>query len=254
MYFPIVVAAIVLSAALSETIPATTRVEQAVAGAKRQLDGGEAIEFSINYLGCYADGYDGMDSVYTDLTELALLIHGTTSMYTEMVPEACALLCLGHKFYALHNGDECWCASTGSKSSITANGQVDGECETPCAGYTDDTCGGSSAFDLYENTDLKHLGCFNDVSFDDDTLTSYAMDTKAGVTDTLYTWYCYSTCLARGDYSYVATKDGNECWCGEGDDAHHERYGSSEDCNVPCSGDSQVSCGGYESFDLYRIE
>lgn len=54
---------------------------------QRQLDGGEAIEFSINYLGCYADGYDGMDSVYTDLTELALLIHGTTSMYTEMVPE-----------------------------------------------------------------------------------------------------------------------------------------------------------------------
>ena len=44
--------------------------------------------------------------------------------------------------------------------------------------------------------------------------------------------------------------DGNKCRCGG---LGYGQFGVSTDCNIPCSGDSNNICGGYDALSVYKI-
>ena len=44
--------------------------------------------------------------------------------------------------------------------------------------------------------------------------------------------------------------NGYECYCG---DSGYDLFGTSTDCNIPCSGDSKVICGGDNALSVYKI-
>lgn len=44
----------------------------------------------------------------------------------------------------------------------------------------------------------------------------------------------------------------HRCWCGN-DGISYDRYGEGS-CDFACSGDTEEICGGYDAFNLYRID
>ena len=45
-------------------------------------------------------------------------------------------------------------------------------------------------------------------------------------------------------------QNGKRCWCGDGD---YSRYGTSSDCNFPCAGNTDQTCGGLRSVSVYKV-
>lgn len=52
-------------------------------------------------------------------------------------------------------------------------------------------------------------------------------------------------CSAIGGDTF-GLQNGYECWCGDSRDDEVGSYGRT-DCDMPCSGDATVTCGGRES-------
>lgn len=88
-----------------------------------------------------------------------------------MTPELCAEHAAGFAYYGLQYGKECWFGNTLRKGS----GQRDEtECQKPCAGDPEQTCGDGQRLNLYRRTDAHvpldqplvgdyHLqGCYTD--------------------------------------------------------------------------------------------
>ena len=47
----------------------------------------------------------------------------------------------------------------------------------------------------------------------------------------------------------------SRCWCGEAG-VEYDRHGAlaTNRCEIPCTGDASLTCGGYDSFQLYTYE
>ena len=52
---------------------------------------------------------------------------------------------------------------------------------------------------------------------------------------------------------FAGVQFGHECWCGN-DAPPQDRIVAKEECNVSCSGDSSLKCGGVWRMNVYRIE
>lgn len=61
---------------------------------------------------------------------------------------------------------------------------------------------------------------------------------------------CGEFCYDRG-YAYAGTEYYYECWCGNilADEAEEA---TESDCNTPCTGDKDQSCGGPDRLTLYK--
>eukprot|EP00752_Nemacystus_decipiens_P013639 g12092.t1 len=95
----------------------------------------------------------------------------------------------------------------------------------------------------------KYLGCFHDSKGDrvlGDKLPSSGMTTKV----------CFDYCTDLGS-AFMATQYAYECWCspdgGLDYNRHYEMVGEDAVCDMPCMGDETEMCGGYDSFDLYKL-
>ncbi|KAI0692177.1 hypothetical protein C8T65DRAFT_669973 [Cerioporus squamosus] len=63
---------------------------------------------------------------------------------------------------------------------------------------------------------------------------------------------CIELCDASGyDILYAGVENGNECHCGTGLAAAPEAVDASE-CETPCSGDFELSCGGSWRIQIYQ--
>ena len=62
---------------------------------------------------------------------------------------------------------------------------------------------------------------------------------------------CLKAAIRQG-YKYFSTQFANTCW-GSNDLAAAVQYGWTTQCNMPCSGDFQMYCGGLGGNSLYRI-
>ncbi|KAJ6460214.1 WSC domain-containing protein [Mycena sanguinolenta] len=60
---------------------------------------------------------------------------------------------------------------------------------------------------------------------------------------------CLDSCAAGG-YILGGLEYGDECYCGN---TLLYMYGSSESCDMPCSGNASEVCGGPKSLDLYQV-
>eukprot|EP00903_Cladosiphon_okamuranus_P022321 g20527.t1 len=89
----------------------------------------------------------------------------------------------------------------------------------------------------------NYLGCFAD---DKDDRVLSDMTSSRDMTAEKCATYCDKSSRNR----YYATQYGEECWCGtEADTRHGEGR-----CDYACSGDSHTTCGGYDAFDLFKME
>jgi hypothetical protein len=62
---------------------------------------------------------------------------------------------------------------------------------------------------------------------------------------------CADTCYRAG-YAFLGVQEGNQCWCSSY--VGGEWTSKQADCNIPCSGDANHSCGGKGLIDVYRAE
>ncbi len=87
---------------------------------------------AATYYGCYS---------YSALKDF-----DSQGSYTYQSEGYCTELCSNGSYAlaAMYNGDECLCGSILPSSDVD-----DSNCDTDCAGYPSDTCGGSSAVSLY---------------------------------------------------------------------------------------------------------
>eukprot|EP00752_Nemacystus_decipiens_P018611 g16686.t1 len=196
-----------------------------------------------NYMGCYADDQD--DRVLAAMTSSS-----------DMTSEVCAAHCINENsrnmYYATQYGVECWCA-------VDVNPRHgEGTCDYPCAGDPVVSCGGFNAFDLFElerdgtptppvpaaPVDDNYMGCYAD---DQDDRVLGVMTSSRDMTSEV----CAAHCINEDSRNmYYATQYGVECWCAV---EVNPRHGEGT-CDYPCAGDSAVSCGGFDAFDLFELE
>ena len=61
---------------------------------------------------------------------------------------------------------------------------------------------------------------------------------------------CKDTCSGKG-YKFAGVKWSKECWCGN-TEPPMTSYTAATDCNMPCSGDKTLMCGGGHTLNLYK--
>ncbi|KAI1022325.1 hypothetical protein LB505_007321 [Fusarium chuoi] len=134
----------------------------------------------------------------------------------------------------------------------------DSQCDMQCPGTNLFNCGGNSAFSVYnlgperrpviEPKPIRQIErCFYDIP-----MAANRISLDAGAVSTLPS-SCIDSCKAAG--KGVAFIKGSQCHCAQG----YPRSSSTTDlreCQIPCAGDSQYSCGGYgvtaDTFSAYR--
>eukprot|EP00903_Cladosiphon_okamuranus_P013013 g12142.t1 len=191
------------------------------------------------YIGCYGD--DKSDRVLT----------AQWSSDT-MTPEVCARHCQeqssSYTHYAMQYGSECWCQDDSLHLRHGA-----GTCDYPCAGDSESSCGGYNAFDLYglehdetpaPPTGDNYIGCYADDRHD---RVLGAMTSSSDMTPEVCAAYCTNE---DSHNMYYATQYSRECWCAVDVDLSR----GEGTCDYPCTGDSKVSCGGFDAFDLFELD
>ncbi|CAM9840437.1 unnamed protein product [Ectocarpus sp. 12 AP-2014] len=130
-----------------------------------------------------------------------------------------------------------------------------------CLGMTCDQVGGLLAGDSTtdyvpglepcgreeEPTEPANSGCYRD-SRDDRRLAMGPMSSR-DMTPTLCNEYCV------GQYaSFYAVQYGRECWCGD-DSTDYAKLGALDmtECAYPCTGDADLTCGGFDSFEIFSL-
>ncbi|CAM9255649.1 unnamed protein product, partial [Ectocarpus sp. 8 AP-2014] len=61
---------------------------------------------------------------------------------------------------------------------------------------------------------------------------------------------CKATCVG---YAYFGLQYGKQCFCGTADE-DYTVYGESDDCDYPCTGDSESTCGGRWAMDIFAMD
>ncbi|PAA59532.1 hypothetical protein BOX15_Mlig027242g2 [Macrostomum lignano] len=194
-----------------------------------------------------------------------------------MSPKKCYYFCESFKVYSyfgLKNGLDCYC---GHRMHSYARASSD-KCQLPCSGYPKELCGGEASMDVYqldrirsylydsnEKSSLefatttpkptlrppnpnqlensRHVGCFKQ------NFWEYALSTNFGFYYNLTPLVCYNLCYKRR-FGFFGVSSGNKCFC----DVRLYRTQMSRSCNVPCYGNANIHCGGYNEVDVYAIE
>ncbi|ODV58983.1 WSC domain-containing protein ASCRUDRAFT_72071 [Ascoidea rubescens DSM 1968] len=114
--------------------------------------------YTYSGLGCYSSLPSGYVS------------RGT---YTYQTPSYCEQQCQDYPFYALTNGNQCYCGNSGP--SISA----DGTCTSPCTGYGTITCGGSDSFEIYGDLSAEASSDTSTITSTSDTSTDTSTDSES---------------------------------------------------------------------------
>lgn len=165
----------------------------------------------------------------------------------------CQAYCLNLGFYfsGLQYTDECWCSNNLPQLGLSSN------CNMACNGIPSQICGGPNALSVYAyphnilNTNTassfsykhnwKALGCYADK-------VNRTLPLKVLADDTMTVHVCLNACLHVND-SYAGLEYGRECWCG----SELQKPDTSNDCNMPCLGNSTEICGGNWALSLYHL-
>ncbi|CAM9552578.1 unnamed protein product [Pylaiella littoralis] len=92
-------------------------------------------------------------------------------------------------------------------------------------------------------------GCFKDSK--DDRVLSKKIDSSSMTTDD-----CLTHCEEQGA-AYMGTQYGRECWCYVTGRWDFDRFSGEEGgavCDIPCAGNDEEICGGYDAFSLYKMD
>ncbi|KAL2201413.1 WSC domain-containing protein [Corynascus similis CBS 632.67] len=191
---------------------------------------------------------------FKELSGTQLLPFRTPLDQSETTVESCVAMCKGngYRYAGLVYYGVCYCGQTVNGPEVD-----DSECNLPCNGNELETCGGNGVFSIYSDptflpvedvtvADYKPLGCWTDDSKLGRALT-YRQDQVDSAT--LTTEKCLHACH-QGGYPFAGTEYSGECYCGVviGNDTY---AAPAEECDMPCNGDSDETCGGRGRLNLY---
>jgi hypothetical protein len=168
---------------------------------------------------------------FTDTTSRDL--SGPSDSSLAQTPEQCTAWCAGqgYEYAGVQYGSQCFCGNSfGSCGSSSA-------CTMPCSGNSNETCGGVWANSVYKT---DYLGCFADSTSRD---LSGPSDSCVAQTPE----QCMAWCAGQG-YEYAGVQYGSQCFCGDS----FGTYGPSSACTMPCSGNSNETCGGVWANSVYK--
>lgn len=109
----------------------------------------------------------------------------------------------------------------------------------------------TSASHVPSPTSWNGLGCFTDDDPDYPVLEKRV--SKEGGDSALKVSGCETSCWnasVNGTVLYAGVKEGNQCWCGSFVGGQTSR--NQTDCNLPCSGDKNVKCGGKGRINVFE--
>ncbi|CAM9420102.1 unnamed protein product [Ectocarpus sp. 6 AP-2014] len=120
--------------------------------------------------------------------------------------------------------------------------------------------------DVGDVEEAEYVGCFHDNTEDrilGDKLDSMDMTTEhqdhsvSTFVSATGVQVCLAHCTELGA-AFMATQFGFECWCSADELLDYERHYEMNDadavCDMSCRGDKTQPCGGFNSFDLYKLQ
>ncbi|KAI8616934.1 aspartic peptidase domain-containing protein [Chytriomyces sp. MP71] len=148
----------------------------------------------------------------------------------------------GYLFAGLEDGNECYCSQSLPTSTMLPNAS----CIFPCVGDSSQMCGGAWALSVVSNAAnapskaVVSLGCFQD----SETRT---LPVKLWERDDATPALCLNDCVAAG-YAYGGMEYGLQCFCGN--TFPQTSLLQPRSCSMPCSGDTNQTCGGSWSLSV----
>ena len=92
------------------------------------------------------------------------------------------------------------------------------------------------------NFENKHIGCYGDSHSRDLESVHYREHPSNTLED------CFQFCRGH-NYRYAGLQFGSECWCSD----TYGKYGTSNRCNTPCTGNAEQICGGPRANSVYDV-
>ncbi|EXJ86553.1 hypothetical protein A1O3_03506 [Capronia epimyces CBS 606.96] len=215
----------------------------------------------IAYLNCYSET--------SNPRALSAVFQSSGAMTVDLCAKTAQSLNL--QFFGLEYASQCLAGSTlDSRSAVLASSK----CSMACAGNVTQTCGGSSAISLYNNTmyvkpfnpnpanvpnqpgtQYGYIGCYSEptgaralgstANYGAYTTTSAALTVEA----------CAALCFAKG-YAWMGVENGNQCFCNGAGliNGAVRSPGGDADCAVTCAGNPQENCGGSAKLNVYQLK
>merc|ERR1712117_599284 len=182
--------------------------------------------------------------------QLQHILAGSIKNSTTNRPEECIISCnaTGFAYAGLQDGNRCLCMNE-PPTAIT-NGS---NCDTPCPGNANFSCGGSWTMDLpqnpaYHSTNLTYIGCFKNTFNDLDRMLFEG--TYNNFQNNTPEW-CVTYCTAGG-YDYAGLQYSSQCIC-----SNSGPQGNSDEsqCTYGCAGDSSITtCGGLGYINIFHTD
>ncbi|KAK4666514.1 hypothetical protein QC763_300910 [Podospora pseudopauciseta] len=173
----------------------------------------------------------------------------------DMTAEKCAANCRGYDYFGTQWSSECYCGSNKPTDAAPAS-----ECNMPCSGNPDETCGAGMRLNVYEfdracddlDTEeppvvisgFEYKGCYTD---------NVPQRVLGGITVAQHDMTlekCAATCTAGG-YAFFGVEYGTECFCGTSLDAASTKVSEGE-CSMTCMGNHSQQCGGPNRLNIYE--
>ncbi|KAJ7752824.1 hypothetical protein DFH07DRAFT_921710 [Mycena maculata] len=196
----------------------------------------------------------------------ARFLQGYSVTTSSLTPALCQFTCAGQGFTiaGVEYGSQCYCGNSfvgGTPATASTS-----DCNTPCAGDSSSTCGGSWLLQIYTAsgaTTTATTTSTTTASAPVSTSTGWvlsnacAVDTSSRILQgysvtisALTPVLCQSTCASNG-YTISGVEYGTQCYCGNSFVGGTPAAASTSDCSTPCGGDSSSACGGAWRIQIY---
>ncbi|WYZ40440.1 hypothetical protein EsH8_IV_000781 [Colletotrichum jinshuiense] len=171
-----------------------------------------------------------------------------------MTVEKCVAECKGnsYRYAGLTYYGVCYCSQTVNSPALD-----DSVCSYSCTGNNTETCGGPSAFSVWQDPtfpsttgvtikDFDSIGCYTD---DADHGRTIAERQDQLASNTMTPSLCLQACADDG-YPFAGLEYGGECYCGVVM-GNYTQSTTMDKCSTPCNGDSTKKCGGAGTVEIY---
>lgn len=157
----------------------------------------------------------------------------------------------GFQYGGVEYGRECYCGSSlvngASFTSTSTN------CGMPCSGDGTESCGGYYALQMYSNANYAYSNVVSNGFVKTACIQEVANRALRGASFTdpaMTTSKCTAYCSARG-FQYAGLEYADECYCGSQLVGGASLSLVSDQCYMPCAGDSTDKCGGPNGLMVY---
>lgn len=204
------------------------------------------------YIGCFKENNPGR--------QLAVQVDASDDNENDRCITACYNR--GYVFAGTQYRRECWCGN-----ALPSEKDLERDCNFPCAGNVNQTCGGDGYFH-----DSVEISLFADSTlFDGNTTTSpvgivqstgnynyagcYAengaktFNAKTTADNAMTVDACRSFCAPS---TYFGVQYGSECYCGQTLASTSKKTADSE-CSMSCSGNNRQYCGAGNRMQVYVL-